>query len=72
MARVGDDETTALVTIVTYADQPAARLVVSAGDDVPPHTIDIPVADIPPISRRAPPQAAARCFGWRSVRPARC
>ncbi len=59
VARVGDDETTALVTIVTYADQPAARLVVSAGDDVPPHTIDVPVADIRHDPRRAP-QAGGR------------
>ena len=59
VARVGDDETTALVTIVTYADQPAARLVVSAGDDVPPHTIDVPVADIRHDLRRAP-QAGGR------------
>lgn len=59
VARVGDDETTALVTIVTYADEPAARLVVSAGGDVPPQTIAIPVADIRHDLRRAP-QAGGR------------
>ncbi|TGD89412.1 Isoniazid-inducible protein iniA [Mycolicibacterium sp. CH28] len=54
VARVGDDETTALVTIVSYADEPSARLIVSAGDDVPPQTIDIPMADIRHDLRRAP------------------
>ncbi len=59
VARVGDDETTALVTIVTYADEPAAWLVVSAGDEVPPQPIEIPVADIRNDLRRAP-QAGGR------------
>ena len=59
VARVGDDETTALVTVVTYAEQPCARLVVSAGEGLEPQTIDIPVDDIRHDLRRAP-QAAGR------------
>ena len=59
VARVGDDETTALVTVVTYAEQPCARLVVSAGDGLEPQFIDIPVDDIRHDLRRAP-QAAGR------------
>ena len=59
VARVGDDETTALVTVVTYAEQPCARLIVSAGEGLEPQTIDIPVDDIRHDLRRAP-QAAGR------------
>ena len=59
VARVGDDETTALVTIVTYAEQPCARLVVSAGEGLEPQTVDIPVDDIRRDLRQAP-QAAGR------------
>ena len=59
VARVGDDETTALVTVVTYADEPAARLVVFAGDEVPPQIIDVPVEEIRNDLRRAP-QAGGR------------
>ena len=59
VARVGDDETTALVTVVTYADEPCARLVVSAGDGLEPQFVDIPVDDIRHDLRRAP-QAAGR------------
>jgi len=59
VARVGDDETTALVTVVTYAEQPCARLVVSAGEGLEPQTVDIPVDDIRHDLRRAP-QAAGR------------
>lgn len=60
VARVGDDETTALVTIVTYGEQAAARLVVApalGGTDA--ETIDIPIADIKTDLRRAP-QAGGR------------
>jgi replication fork clamp-binding protein CrfC len=59
VARVGDDETTALVTVVTYAERPCARLVVSAGEGLEPQTVDIPVDDIRRDLRQAP-QAAGR------------
>ncbi|WP_059015466.1 dynamin-like GTPase family protein [Mycobacterium sp. M26] len=59
VARVGDDETTALVTVVTYADEPTARLIVSTGEGLEPEVIDIPVADIRHDLRRAP-QAGGR------------
>src|SRR5262245_7880391 len=32
VARVGDDETTALATVVSYGEQPSARLIVARGD----------------------------------------
>ena len=59
VARVGDDETTALVTVVSYADEPCARLIVSAGEGLEPQVVDIPVADIRHDLRRAP-QAGGR------------
>jgi replication fork clamp-binding protein CrfC len=59
VARVGDDETTALVTVISYAEQPSARLIVSAGDGMPPQSIDIPIDDIRHDLRRAP-QAQGR------------
>ncbi len=59
VARVGDDETTALITVVSYADEPSARLIVSAGEGIPPQAIDIPMADIRHDLRRAP-QAQGR------------
>ncbi|MCB0928602.1 MAG: dynamin-like GTPase family protein [Mycolicibacterium insubricum] len=62
VARVGDDETTALITVVSYADQPIARLVVApnlgAAPGVPepgaPEYIDIPIDAIRTDLRRAP------------------
>ena len=59
VARVGDDETTALVTVVTYAEEPSASIVVDAGDGVEPQSVPIPVADIGKDLRRAP-QAGGR------------
>ncbi len=54
VARVGDDETTALVTVISYSPQPSATLIVSVGDGVPPQSIDIPIDDIRHDLRRAP------------------
>ncbi|BBY98907.1 dynamin-like GTPase family protein [Mycolicibacterium fallax] len=55
VARVGDDETTALITVVGYADTPSARLVVApAPGGSEPEFIDIPVEDIRADLRRAP------------------
>lgn len=59
VARVGDDETTMLATVVTYGEQASARLVVSPGDGREPELIDIPPEDVTTDLRRAP-QAAGR------------
>jgi replication fork clamp-binding protein CrfC len=60
VARVGDDETTALVTIVTYGEQASARIVVAPQPGVEqPEVIEIPIADIAHDLRRAP-QAGGR------------
>ena len=36
VARVGDDETTALATVVSYGEQASARLIVARGDGAEP------------------------------------
>jgi replication fork clamp-binding protein CrfC len=59
VARVGDDESTALITIVTYAEQPSARLIVATGEGTDPEVIEIPPVDIKTDLRRAP-QAGGR------------
>jgi len=60
VARVGDDETTALVTVVTYGKGPSARLVVAQpGGTDEPQAIDIPIDDIRHDLRHAP-QATGR------------
>ncbi len=63
VARVGDDETTALVTVVTYGDPASAHILVApvAGRDAPeePDVIAIPMDDIKQDLRRAP-QAGGR------------
>jgi replication fork clamp-binding protein CrfC len=56
VARVGDDETTALVTVVAYGDHASANLLVapeSGGTE--PELVEIPIADIKNDLRRAPP-----------------
>lgn len=60
VARVGDDETTALVTIVNHGDPASARIVVAPppGHDEP-QTIEIPIDDVKNDLRRAP-QAGGR------------
>lgn len=61
VARVGDDETTALVTVVSYADAAKAQLIV-AGEGVEDgglNSVDIPIEDIRHDLRRAP-QAGGR------------
>lgn len=57
-ARVGDDESTVLVTVVGYDDQPSARLVVSDGLGGE-EAVEVPVADLGTDLRRAP-QARGR------------
>jgi len=59
VARVGDDEATVVITVVSYSDPPSARLVVAAGPNGESAAIDIPIDDINDDLRRAP-QAGGR------------
>ena len=59
VARVGDDETTMLATVVSYGEQASARLIVARGEGAEPDVIEIPVADVRNDLRRAP-QAGGR------------
>ncbi|MFZ0834509.1 MAG: dynamin-like GTPase family protein [Mycobacterium sp.] len=58
VARVGDDESTVLTTVVLYGEQPAAQLIVATADGGV-EAIAIPTADINKDLRRAP-QAGGR------------
>ncbi|AFM15221.1 dynamin family protein [Mycolicibacterium chubuense NBB4] len=59
VARVGDDESTVLATVVSYGEQASARLVVARPDGEEPELIDIPVDELRNDLRRAP-QARGR------------
>ena len=59
VARVGDDETTMMATVVSYGEQASARLIVARGEGAEPEVIEIPVADVKNDLRRAP-QAGGR------------
>lgn len=59
VARVGDDESTVLATVVSYGEQASARLVVARGDGDEPELIEIPTAELRNDLRRAP-QAGGR------------
>ncbi len=60
VARVGDDETTTLVTIVAHGQTPSARIVVVPGPgENEPATIDVGIDDIR-RDLRHPPQARGR------------
>jgi replication fork clamp-binding protein CrfC len=59
VARVGDDEATVVITVVSHGDPPSARLVVASGPDAEPSYVEIPIDDINTDLRRAP-QAAGR------------
>jgi replication fork clamp-binding protein CrfC len=59
VARVGDDETTVLATVVSYGEEPTAKLIVNVGDGAEPLAIDIPPTDVKNDLRRAP-QAGGR------------
>jgi len=59
VARVGDDEATVVVTVVSYGDPPSARLVLAAGPNGEAATVDFPIDDINTDLRRAP-QAGGR------------
>jgi hypothetical protein len=73
VARVGDDESTVLATIVSYGEQPSARLVVARPDGAEPEVVDIPPSELKP--RSAPRPASRRTTGAAGrggVRRARC
>jgi len=59
VARVGDDETTVLATMVSYGEQASARLIVARGDGAEPEVIEIPTSEVQTDLRRAP-QAGGR------------
>jgi replication fork clamp-binding protein CrfC len=54
VARVGDDETTVLATVVSYGEQATAKLIVAQADGAEPQVIPIPPADLVNDLRRAP------------------
>ncbi|WP_036474726.1 isoniazid-induced dynamin-like GTPase IniA [Mycobacterium sp. URHD0025] len=54
VARVGDDESTVLATVVSYGEQPTARLVVARPDGAEPELIPISPSDLTKDLRRAP------------------
>ncbi len=59
VARVGDDESTVLATVVSYAEQASARLVVARPEGAEPELVEIPPGDLKNDLRRAP-QAGGR------------
>ncbi|WP_319455725.1 MULTISPECIES: dynamin-like GTPase family protein [unclassified Mycobacterium] len=59
VARVGDDETTVLATVVSFGEQASARLIVARGDGAEPEVIEIPPSEVQTDLRRAP-QAGGR------------
>ncbi|WP_084730471.1 dynamin family protein [Mycolicibacterium elephantis] len=59
VARVGDDESTVLPTVVSYGETAAAKIIVARGEGEEPDEIDIPMADLKNDLRRAP-QAGGR------------
>jgi replication fork clamp-binding protein CrfC len=54
VARVGDDETTVVATMVSYGDQATAKLIVAGVDGDEPDTVEIPIADIKQDLRQHP------------------
>ena len=54
VARVGDDETTVLATVVSYSEQISAQLIVAAPDGGEPTVIPIPPDSLRNDLRRAP------------------
>lgn len=59
VARVGDDETTVLATVVSYGETASAKLIVARGDGEEPEVIAIPPTEVQTDLRRAP-QAGGR------------
>jgi replication fork clamp-binding protein CrfC len=54
VARVGDDETTVVATMVSYGEAATAKLIVAGVDGAEPEAIEIPIADIKQDLRRHP------------------
>jgi replication fork clamp-binding protein CrfC len=54
VARVGDDETTVVATMVSYGEEATAKLIVAGVDGDEPEVIEIPIADIKNDLRRHP------------------
>src|SRR6201988_3391906 len=54
VARVGDDETTVVATMVSYGEAATAKLIVAGPDGNEPDAIEIPVTDIKQDLRRHP------------------
>src|SRR6185312_16459177 len=54
VARVGDDETTVLATVVSYSEQVSVQLIVTRPDGAEPQAIPISPADLTKDLRRAP------------------
>ncbi|OBF31591.1 Isoniazid-inducible protein iniA [Mycobacterium sp. ACS1612] len=59
VCKVGDDESTAVATVVGYSEKPWARLVVAQPDGAEPEIIEIPTNELGSDLRRAP-QAGGR------------
>jgi replication fork clamp-binding protein CrfC len=59
VCKVGDDESTAVATVVSYSEKPWARLVVEQPDGSEPEVIEIGVSELKNDLRRAP-QAGGR------------
>jgi len=53
VARVGDDDSTVLVTVVGYGDQPSARIIVDPAGQGGDTAVEIPVADLQTDLRNA-------------------
>src|SRR5258707_15304700 len=45
VARVGDDETTALATVVSYGEKASARLILPRGDGAEPEVLEHPPSE---------------------------
>lgn len=65
VARVGDDESTVLATVVSYAEQPSARLVVARPDGEEPELVEIPTTDLGRICAAHRRPTAVRCCASR-------
>jgi replication fork clamp-binding protein CrfC len=59
VCKVGDDESTAVATVVSYSEKPWARIVLEQPDGSEPEVVEIPVNDLRTDLRRAP-QAGGR------------
>ena len=65
VARVGDDESTVLATVVSYGEQASARLVLARPDGAEPELVEIPPADLKNDLRVRPKPVVVRCCASR-------